>query len=145
MTATPSPKNGPCDIHSRPLKPLKRPVVGRTHRDEVVMSCTILTGCHPVSLSPAGAPAQSNDRPSSAFPLENGLTRVLVPSDPLGSQPAFAWGKVGTPIRFITNRPSLFPASCACLRIGSPYGSLSLYPGTRTGLPRSVSLPSCVG
>jgi hypothetical protein len=53
------------------------------------------------------------------------------PSTPEGSQPAFAWGDLATPIRSITDRPSLAPSSCTRSPIGSPCGSLSPKGGLR--------------
>ena len=48
------------------------------------------------------------------------------PSTPEGSQPAFAWGNVPTPIRTITGRPSLPPSSFTRRPIGPPSAGLPL-------------------
>src|SRR5690242_14901833 len=53
------------------------------------------------------------------------------PSTPEGSLPAFAWGDVATPLRPITDRPSLAPSSFTRSPISSPCGLLSLAGGLR--------------
>jgi hypothetical protein len=53
------------------------------------------------------------------------------PSTPEGSQPAYAWSPVPTPIRPITGRLSLCPSSSARRPIGSPCGALSQTGGRR--------------
>jgi hypothetical protein len=53
------------------------------------------------------------------------------PPTPEGSGPACAWGDVATPVRSITDRPSLAPSSSTRSPIGSPCGSLSLAGGLR--------------
>jgi hypothetical protein len=59
------------------------------------------------------------------------LARFSRDARPEGSQPAFAWGHVTTPIRTITERPSLAPSSSTRRPIGLPCGSLSLAGGLR--------------
>jgi hypothetical protein len=48
------------------------------------------------------------------------------PSTPEGSQPAFAWGDVATPIQPVTGWPSLPPSSFTRSLVGSPYGPPTL-------------------
>jgi hypothetical protein len=61
--------------------------------------------------------------PSSAFPYKSCLsgflvTRHLLEVSNAAFAPAFAWGKSRTPIRAITTRPSLSPASFTRCAIG---------------------------
>src|SRR5207249_1171807 len=65
------------------------------------------------------------------------LTKGSRTPTPAGSQPGFPEGHVATPIRPITGRRSLAPASFTRSRIGVPYGSLSL-----TGRLRAYHVPS---
>jgi len=59
------------------------------------------------------------------------LTDGSRPPTPEGSQPPFGWDDVATPIRSITDRPSLAPSSFTRSPVGAPCGSLSLAGGRR--------------
>jgi hypothetical protein len=72
------------------------------------------------------------------------LTDGSRPPTPEGSQPPFGWDDVATPIRPITDRPSLAPSSFTRSPVGSPCGSLSLAGGRRAYHVASLK-PAWVG
>jgi hypothetical protein len=87
----------------------------------------------------AGAPARAiTAPPTDLHPSLRRLADGSRPPTPEGSQPAFAWGDVATPIRPITGRPSLAPSSFTRCPVRSSYDS-PCYP--RTAGQRAYHVP----
>jgi hypothetical protein len=104
-------------------------------------------------LRPGAAPAGFSAADISASLPEIGWLLVRVTEDPrevctLSGGVMLPRGS--TPIRSITDRPSLAPSSFTRCPFGSPCGSLSLTPlaygaGQTTGLPRFADVPEWIG
>src|SRR3954454_9408063 len=116
---------------------LRRPTTPLTRR-----GCPIGLGVHlsvttaepATGLSSVAAGARASVVASPPTDLHPSLRRLADgsrPPTPEGSLPPFGWGPVATPIRPITDRPSLAPSSFTRNPIGSPCGSLSLAGGLR--------------
>ena len=114
----------------RPTTPLPRR--GRPIGSGSDLSVTTAVPATDVTTVARAAPARAVTAPPTV--LLCSLRRLAVfsrPPTPEGSQPAFAWDDVATPIRPVTGRPSLAPSSCTRSPIGSPCGSLSRSGGLR--------------